>query len=62
MYIIEQLESISFLIISHFESFIDISTTQTTYIMDGDASAKTMDKGASAYVKLRILCDQVTVC
>lgn len=51
MYIIEQLESISFLIISHFESFIDISTTQTTYTMDGDASAKTMDKGASAYVK-----------
>ena len=49
MYIIEQLESI--LIISHFESFINIFTTQTLYTMDGDASAKTMDKGASAYVK-----------
>lgn len=51
MYIIEQLENTSFLIVSHFESFINISTTQTIYKMDGDASAKTMDKGASAYVK-----------
>ena len=51
MYIIEQLESTSFLIVSHFESFINISTTQTIYKMDGDASAKAMDKGASAYVK-----------
>ena len=51
MYIIEQLESTSFLIVSQFESFINISTTQTIYKMDGDASAKAMDKGASAYVK-----------
>lgn len=55
MYIIELLKSTSFLIISHFEYSIDITNTQTKYKMDGDASAKTMDKGASAYVKPCIL-------